>query len=100
MMEEIEIELPITFRVKFEAFKSEPRTRHYPGDPAHIEINTIEMVGVDGIYLQSDTYGLFGTIISLHEDEILEACWDLVNENAAENAMMQAEYRRDARGNR
>ena len=100
MEETIEIELPMKFKIKFEAFKSEPRTRHYPGDPAHIEIGKIEMVGVDGIYMESEIYGLRNTMMSLYKDEIEEACGDHPGECEAENAMMQAENRRDIRENR
>ena len=100
MEETIEIELPMKFKIKFEAFKPEPRTRHYPGDPAHIEIGKISMIGVEGIYLQSDIYGLFNTMMSLYEEEIEEACWDHINEYEAENAMMQTENRRDIREDR
>ena len=88
------------FKIKFEAFKPEPRTRHYPGDPAHIEIGKISMIGVEGIYLHPHIYGLRNTMMSLYEDEIDEACWDHVQECLAEDAMMQAENRRDIREDR
>ena len=96
MEETIEIELPMKFKIKFEAFKSEPMTRDYPGDPAYIEIGKISLIGVEGIYLQPDIYGLFNTMMSLYEDEMTEACEDHVQECVAEDAMMQAEHRRDA----
>ena len=88
------------FKIKFEAFRSEPMTRDYPGDPAYIEYIKISMVGVKDIYLQPDIYGLFNTMFCLYGDEIEEACWDHVQECVAEDAMMQAEHRRDAKEDR
>ena len=87
MEERIEIDLTITVTVMFEAIKEERMTRHYPGCPAHIEINEVLIPDSD-------------SIIAEFEDEIEQACWDYVNECAAEDAMMQAEYRRDAREDR
>jgi len=87
MEETIEIELTIPVTIKFEAIKEERMTRHYPGCPAHIEINEVILPTVFTVAVE-------------FEDEIEQACWDYVNECAAEDAMMQAEYRRDAREDR
>ena len=73
MIEEIEIELPIIVKVKFEAFKAEPRTRHYPGDPAHIELLDVTIPTTD-------------EIVKEFEDEIEQECWDLLGEMAQEAA--------------
>ena len=100
MGDTIVIELPMKFKITFEAFRSEPRTHHYPGDPAHVEIGKITMLGVEGIYLQSDIYGLYNTMMSLYEAEIIEACEDHTIQCGAEDEMMQAEHLRDMRGDR
>ena len=86
-MEETEIELTVPITVKFYANKAERMTRHYPGCPANIEIEDVILPDV-------------AWVVCTYEDEIKEACWDHINEYEAENAMMQAEYRRDAREDR
>ena len=73
MKDTIEIELPIMFTIEFAAYKAEPMTRHYPGDPAHIEILTISQPSLDDI-------------LKDHEDEIMQECWDAVAEMQQEAA--------------
>lgn len=75
----IEIEVEIDFDHQPE----EKMTRHYPGCPAHIEINEIKLPTADEVVKQ-------------YEQEIHDACWDEVKEEEQERAIMRAEYRRDA----
>ena len=86
-MDEIEMELTIPVTIKFEAFKAVRQTWHEPGEPAHIAIYEVILPSPEKV--QAD-----------NENEIEEACWDYAQECAAENAMMEAEYRRDAREDR
>jgi len=90
MEETIEIELTVPVTIKFEAIKAERMTRHYPGCPAHIEIDGMEFMGVPfGTALTDAIYDEF-------EDEINDECWDYINDNEMERQVMMAEYRRDA----
>lgn len=88
------IHLELEIEVDYDVQKAERMTRHYPGCPAAIEINTLSL---DGIKLPIN---LENVITSQFYDEIKEACWDEVREDAMERAVCEAEYRRDAMENR
>lgn len=88
------IELEIEIEIDFDATKEERMTRHYPGSPACVEINSM-LIGDKELSMES-----FNLIMAVHQDDIEQACWDEVAENAAERAMADAEYRRDAMENR
>ena len=94
MMEETETTLELEVQIKFSIAKEERMTRHYPGCPAHIDDM---MLTIEGEEISME---LWNKICVKYGDELDEACWDHANECAAENAMMQAEYRRDAREDR
>jgi len=78
-MEEFEMELTVKVKVVFEATKAEPRTLHYPGDPADIEILEIRCPSGDAL-------------LKLHEDEIKQECWDYLREAI----FFEAEHRYDS----
>jgi len=95
------IALELEFEIDFDATPEEKMTRHYPGCPAQVEINGLELIGVKDIYLPSNVHdGLFDTIMCMHEDDIEQACWEVVGEYQAERAMSDAECRRDMREDR
>ena len=81
-MEELEMELTITVKVQFYAKKAERMTRHYPGCPAHIEIEEIILPSPDEVAKE-------------FEDEITEACWDEVRDNAQAEAEARFEAMRE-----
>ena len=75
------IETPI--KVRFEAEKTEHATRDYPGAPAQLTINTIEMYGIE---LPEN---LFRKIMAAKEwedahqttgDVLEQECWESLNE--------------------
>lgn len=89
-MEKTETTLNLEVQIKFAIAPAERMTRHYPGSPAHIEDMMIQIEGCD-------VSGWLGNrIMTKYSDELEEACEDHMRETEAENAMMQAEYRRDA----
>ena len=93
-MEETETTLELEMQIKFSVCPGEGMTRHSPGFPAHIEHMIINIEG------EPISPELEAKIVIKFEDEIDEACWDHVQECAAENAIIQAEHRRDSREDR
>ena len=85
-MEEFEMELTVKVKVVFEATKAEPRTRHYPGDPADVEVVGLEFMGV------AVEDKLFDAIYDEYKDEIHDECWDYLGETA----FIEAEHRFDS----
>ena len=75
--------LEVEVEIDFDPQKAERMTWHYPGCPAHIEINEIKLPTADEVVKQ-------------YEQEIHDACWDEVIEEEQEREIMRAEYRRDA----
>ena len=88
LMLELEIEIDYDFQ------PMEKMTRHYPGCPAEVEINTLLINGIElPMKLQS-------SIMKDFEYEINEWCWDDVRDRAAEDAMARAEHQLDCMRNR
>ena len=90
MMEETETTLELEVQIKFSIAKEEKMTRHYPGCPAHIDDMYFTIEG------EEISMELWNKICVKYGDELDEACWDHMQENEQERAIMQAEYRRDA----
>ena len=87
----MKINLTVEIDVEYNVYKSVPRTRHYPGDPADVEVLEISLYG----HALSHIGSLFNAIVEEHGDEIEEACMDDAIENEAEDAMAYAEHMRD-----
>lgn len=64
------IEIPI--EIEFEFCPAERMTWDYPGCPEHIEI--------EGIYCGGKPLQIPDDILTQHEDEIEQACWDELEE--------------------
>ena len=62
------IELPFTIHYDFQ--RPEPRTRHDPGCPAAVCVNTIEFQGKE---LPTE---ILNYILKEHGDSLEEQCWD------------------------
>jgi len=63
------VHLELEVEVDFDAQKAEPMTRHYPGNPAGVEINTLL---INDIELDMK---LFNSIMKDFQHEVEEACW-------------------------
>ena len=85
---EIEIEVDYDFQ------PMERMTRHYPGCPEEVEINTLS---ISGIELPMELQNL---IMRDFEYEIYEWVWDDVRDRAAEDAVCRAEHQMDIMRNR
>ena len=96
------IHLELEFEIDFDAIPAERMTRHYPGCPAHIELNGLEVItGKDSkIDVWDCGSKLHDYLIKTYEDELMEACWEEVEENEMERAVAQAEHFSDLRENR
>ena len=90
----MKINLTIQIDVEYNVYKSVPRTRHYPGDPAEVEVLEITMYSVP------ITPWLFDAIMGEYGEEIEEACMEDAIENEAEDAMAYAEHLWDSREDR
>jgi phosphomannomutase len=74
-------EIIIELDIDFDVVKAELTTRHYPGHPEYIEINSILLYGVE---LPGE---ITNKILADMEDELMEACRDEVKENEYERAV-------------
>jgi len=81
--------LEIELEVDYDFCPAERMTRHYPGSPAQVEINTIL---INDIELPPP---IFNTIMADFGDVIEEWCWDDVRNSEAERAICEAEHRRE-----
>jgi len=84
--------LEIELEIDYDPCPAEPMTRHYPGSPEHVEVNTILMYGIE---LPVE---LLNKIKAEH-DEIEEWCEDDARnaraESATERAVCEAEHKRE-----
>ena len=78
LLMETTIHLELEIKIDFDAYKTERMTRHYPGYPAHIEINKVILPTPD-------------KVLKEFEDEIEEWCWDEVREDERERAISRME---------
>ncbi len=80
----------ITIQVKAWCVRELPRTRDYPGEPAHIEDFEITIMDckISG--------ELFGKLCAKFMPEIEEAVWDQARDDAGEYAVSEAEWRMDS----
>ena len=85
----IPICIEIDMEVDYDVQKAERTTRHYPGCPAAIEINTL----LKGIELPMN---LFNSIMSDFQQVIEDQCWNDVQCQVEENLVCEAEYKADA----
>ena len=88
------LHLEIEIEVDYDFCPAERMTRHYPGSPAQIEINTLLISG-DELPIE-----IFNSIMADFQDEIEEWCWDDVRDRAEEQAMAKAEHQFDCMRNR
>jgi hypothetical protein len=79
------ISIELEFEVDFDIQKEEQMTLHYPGCPAYVEPYDMKVLGVP---LED---ALFIAILDEYEDEIHDACWDALKEEA----VAEADHRRD-----
>jgi len=92
----MKINLTVEIDVEYNAYKSVPRTRHYPGDSAEVEVLEISLYG----HALSHIGSLFNAIVEEHGDEIEEACMDDAIDEMQEHLMAEAEHKRDVREDR
>lgn len=81
------IHLELEIEVDFDAMPAERMTRHYPGSPAHLEINEMEIENC------KINQGLSDAIMLKYESEIEEACWDDLRDSEGEMIAYQMEDR-------
>ena len=79
------ISIELEFTIDFDATPYEPMTLVYPGNPADVEPYDLSVLGVR----VSDN--IFDAILKEHDDDIRQACWDELQEDA----VAAAEHRLD-----
>ena len=99
------MDLEIT--IKYTAYKAEPMTRHYPGDPAYLEWDITHICGIN-LDSMAKIFG-YDSMATLQDwiidregfrDEAEQVCWDGVEESKFESAVCEAEHQMDCRENR
>ena len=69
------MDLEIEIEIHFDYQPYEPTTRHYPGNPEAVEINSISIHGVEV------SEKVFDAIIEQHGMDIEQACFDELEES-------------------
>jgi len=91
---EADVCIELEVKIKFNPYKAEPTTRHYPGHARYLEINEIR---IGDITLPQR---VLDEMMKQCEEKIEEACWETVAEEEASNAQEYADYQRDQREDR